>query len=87
MTTQTPKPLTTGVIARLTGVAPRTVSKWIDGGLLVGYRIPLSKDRRVEVSDLRTFMNLQGLPTTRLDEYLSGLAVEDSVLLKPAGLA
>ena len=35
---------TTGEVARICNVAPRTVSKWFDTGQLRGYRIPGSKD-------------------------------------------
>lgn len=68
----TPKALTTGVIAEVAGVAPRTVAKWIDTGLLKGYRIPLSKDRRVEVADLRAFLVKHGMSVARLEEYMRG---------------
>lgn len=34
------KHLTTGQIAKLIGCAPRTVVKWIDNGLLAGFRLP-----------------------------------------------
>ena len=39
--------LTTGEVAKLCNVAPRTVSKWFDSGSLKGYRIPGSRDRRM----------------------------------------
>ena len=32
--------LTTGEVAKICNVAPRTVSKWFDSGSLKGYRIP-----------------------------------------------
>jgi len=48
--------LTTGQIAQLCSVAPRTVSKWIDSGQLQGYRLPGSKDRRVAVQELMRFL-------------------------------
>ena len=68
----TPKALTTGAIAEIAGVAPRTVSKWIDAGILKGYRIPLSQDRRVEVAELRKFLSKHGMNVARLDEYMKG---------------
>ena len=67
---RTPKALTCGVVARICCVAPRTAARWIDSGELKGYRIPMSKDRRVEVADLREFLEAHGLPTERLEEYL-----------------
>src|SRR5205823_90621 len=38
---------TTGQVAKICKVAPRTVSKWFDSGRLRGYRIPGSQDRRI----------------------------------------
>lgn len=39
--------MTVGEISRLVGCSSKTVCKWIDSGLLEGYRLPGSKDRRV----------------------------------------
>ncbi|MFN0011195.1 MAG: response regulator [Phycisphaerales bacterium] len=70
--------LTTGEVAKLCNVAPRTVSKWFDTGSLKGYRIPGSKDRRIPVSHLVRFMKAHGIP---LDGMVSGrtrvLVVDD----------
>lgn len=70
--------LTTGDVAKLCNVAPRTVSKWFDSGSLKGYRIPGSKDRRIPVSQLVRFMKAHGIP---LDGVVSGrtrvLVVDD----------
>lgn len=55
--------LTTGDVARICNVAPRTVSKWFDSGQLKGYRIPGSKDRRIPVNELVRFMKLHDMPT------------------------
>jgi len=54
--------LTTGEVAKLCNVAPRTVSKWFDTGSLRGYRIPGSKDRRIPVAELMKFMRAHGIP-------------------------
>ena len=54
--------LTTGEVAKICNVAPRTVSKWFDTGQLKGYRIPGSKDRRIPVSQLVRFMKEHGIP-------------------------
>jgi excisionase family DNA binding protein len=59
--------LTTGEVARLCNVAPRTVSKWFDSGQLRGYRIPGSKDRRIPVDQLIRFMRAHGIPLNGLD--------------------
>ena len=58
--------LTTGDVAKICHVAPRTVSKWFDNGQLKGYRIPGSKDRRIPVSELIRFMKVHNMPTTGL---------------------
>lgn len=57
---------TTGQVARICRVAPRTVSKWIDAGELEGYRLPASQDRRVKRSVLLQFLQDRGLPTDLL---------------------
>ncbi|MEM1329381.1 MAG: response regulator [Planctomycetota bacterium] len=54
--------LTTGEVAKLCNVAPRTVSKWFDSGSLKGYRIPGSKDRRIPMAELIRFMKSHGIP-------------------------
>lgn len=58
--------LTTGDVAKICNVAPRTVSKWFDSGQLKGYRIPGSKDRRIPLSELMRFMKQHGMPTDAL---------------------
>lgn len=52
--------LTTGQVAKLCCVAPRTASKWIDSGCLPGLRLPGCQDRRVHCDDLVRFMRAQG---------------------------
>ncbi len=54
--------LTTGEVARICKVAPRTVTKWFDSGQLRGYRIPGSKDRRTPVNQLVRFMRQNNMP-------------------------
>lgn len=54
--------LTTGDVAKICNVAPRTVCKWFDAGQLSGYRVPGSKDRRVPRVNLIAFMRQHGLP-------------------------
>lgn len=70
--------LTTGEVAKICQVAPRTVSKWFDSGSLKGYRIPGSKDRRIPVAQLMKFMKAHGIP---FDGIMSGrtrvLVVDD----------
>ena len=54
--------LTTGEVARICKVAPRTVTKWFDSGQLRGYKIPGSKDRRIPINMLLRFMKLNNIP-------------------------
>lgn len=61
--------LTTGEVAKICNVAPRTVSKWFDTGSLRGYRIPGSKDRRIPMAALVRFMKAHHIP---LDGLQSG---------------
>jgi len=61
--------LTTGEVAKICNVAPRTVSKWFDSGALPGYRIPGSKDRRIPLNQLIKFMKAHGMP---LDGLMTG---------------
>lgn len=53
---------TSGDVALICRVAPRTATKWFDHGLLGGYKIPLCNDRRVPRSDLVKFMTEKGIP-------------------------
>lgn len=54
--------LTTGEVAKICKVAPRTVTKWFDSGHLHGYRIPGSKDRRIPLNMLIRFMKANSIP-------------------------
>lgn len=56
-----PDVLTTGDVARICQVAPRTASKWIDSGDLEGYRLPGSKDRRTTRAQFVRFLNRRGM--------------------------
>ncbi|MFA6426251.1 MAG: helix-turn-helix domain-containing protein, partial [Phycisphaerae bacterium] len=58
---------TTGQVAQICKVAPRTVTKWFDTGQLKGYRIPGGRDRRIPVSELLRFMKIHNIPTDSLD--------------------
>lgn len=69
--------LTTGEVAKLCNVAPRTVSKWFDSGHLRGYRIPGSKDRRIPLDQLVRFMRAHGIPLNGLDVSRSRILVLD----------
>ncbi len=56
------KVLTTGDVARICSVAPRTVQKWFDSGLLKGYRVPGSRHRRIPINELIRFMEAHNIP-------------------------
>lgn len=56
------KVFTTGDVARICNVSVRTVQKWFDEGLLKGYKLPNSKDRRVQAEKLVEFMTKHDMP-------------------------
>lgn len=69
--------LTTGEVAKICNVAPRTVSKWFDTGQIKGYRIPGSKDRRIPVSELVRFMREHGIPMDGLNTGQTRVLIVD----------
>ena len=62
------KVFTTGQVAKICKVAPRTVSKWFDSGRLRGYRIPGSQDRRIPREHLIKFLKENSMPLGALEE-------------------
>jgi two-component system, OmpR family, response regulator RpaA len=62
------KVFTTGQVAKICKVAPRTVSKWFDSGRLRGYRIPGSQDRRIPREHLIRFLKEHSMPLGELEE-------------------
>jgi len=78
------KVFTTGQVAQICKVAPRTVSKWFDSGRLKGYRIPGSQDRRIPRENLIKFLKEHGMPLGELEnETLAKILVvaQDEVLV------
>ena len=69
--------LTTGEVAKICNVAPRTVSKWFDTGQLRGYRIPGSKDRRIPISSLVKFMKSHNIPLDGLQTGQTRVLIVD----------
>jgi excisionase family DNA binding protein len=67
--------LTTGEVALICRVAPRTVSKWVDSGKLRGYRIPGSRDRRIPLPQLIAFMRAHDIPLDGLDQGVCRIIV------------
>lgn len=70
--------LTTGQVAQICNVAPRTVTKWFDSGQLKGYRIPGSKDRRIPTNELIRFMKAHDIPTDELEVGKMRILIIDS---------
>lgn len=50
-----------GDVAHFCKVSPRTVSTWFDKGLLKGYRVPGTQDRRIPHEYLLAFMREHNL--------------------------
>lgn len=69
--------LTTGEVAKVCNVAPRTVSKWFDSGQLRGYRIPGSKDRRIPLNALIRFMKQHHIPMDGLQSGQTRVLIVD----------
>ncbi|MFN4244405.1 MAG: response regulator [Tepidisphaerales bacterium] len=76
-TTKLKDVLTTGEVAKICNVAPRTVSKWFDSGALSGYRIPGSKDRRIPLNQLIRFMKQHGMPLNGLHTGCTRVMIVD----------
>jgi excisionase family DNA binding protein len=70
--------LTTGEVARICGVAPRTVTKWFDAGQLRGFKIPGSRDRRIPRESLVRFMKAHGIPLRGLDGGCTRVLIVDA---------
>ena len=70
--------LTTGQVAQICNVAPRTVTKWFDSGQLKGYRIPGSRDRRIPTTELIRFMKAHNIPTDAIEIGKMRILVIDS---------
>jgi len=79
------KVFTTGQVAKICKVAPRTVSKWFDTGRLKGYRIPGSQDRRIPREFLIKFLKEHNMPLQDLeDEAVAKVLVvaQDQVMIE-----
>jgi len=70
--------LTTGQVAQICKVAPRTVTKWFDTGQLKGYRIPGGRDRRIPATELMRFMKTHNMPTDQLEHDKVRIMIIDS---------
>ncbi|MBZ0271105.1 PilZ domain-containing protein [bacterium] len=61
------KVFTTGEVARLLDININTVIRWFDEGIIKGFRLPFSNDRRIPINSLRTFMIEQSIPMDLLE--------------------
>ena len=79
------KVFTTGQVAKICKVAPRTVSKWFDSGRLKGYRIPGTQDRRIPREYMIRYLKEHGMPLGDLeDEAMAKVLIvaQDQVLIE-----
>ncbi|MGR3310500.1 MAG: response regulator [Candidatus Brocadiales bacterium] len=72
---------TTGEVARICNVSSPTVIKWVDSGMLKGFRIPGSKARRVARKDLLVLMNEHGMPLEKFNSIKTKILVIDGDVL------
>jgi len=70
---------TTGAIAKLCAVAPRTATKWFDAGIIEGVRIPGSTARRALRAEVIRFLRDNGYPAYLSDTPVVA-ALSDAVL-------
>ena len=74
---------TTGEVAMICKVAPRTVAKWFDSGRLRGYRVPGTEDRKVPREHLIRFLKEHGMSLGELEK----MSEPDSETTEPAAEA
>ena len=72
--------LTTGEAALLSGVSQQTVIRWLDDGLLPGWKIPGSSHRRVHREVLKQFCHDHGIPFghEKTPDVLKGMPYEST---------
>jgi hypothetical protein len=86
-TLQNPEWLTTGHVAKAIGADPRTVSKWVDSGLLAGHKLPGSKDRRILRSAFLSFCEANKLIVAELPRaWQPGDEVAGAVVVDVEGI-
>ena len=56
-----PQSLTTGEVAKLCNVSGAMVRRWVDGGILKGFRIPGSKFGRIPRKEVTEFLRTNGM--------------------------
>ncbi len=73
---------TTGQVAKICNVSANTVSKWFDSGLLRGYRVPDSRDRRIPREHLIRFLKEHA--NSLHSHEGSRLAMSESIRKRPS---
>ena len=58
--------LTTGEVAKICNVSQKTVIKWFDDGIIKGYKIPGTKDRRIPIKNLTDFLKSNNIPISAI---------------------
>ncbi len=79
--------LTTGDIAKICDVSLRTVIRWIDRGVLKGYKLPGRGNNRVKKEDFISFLNEHNMPIPKeLQKKNDGkiLIVDDEISMTKA---
>lgn len=61
------KILTTGQVAKMTGHSPRTVVSWFNQGIIKGYIIPGSQDRRISERSVVKMAEVAGMKLNKLE--------------------
>jgi two-component system response regulator RpaA len=59
---------TTGEVARICRVSPHKVNQWFDSGVLAGFRLPSSKDRRFLRSSVVALLEANGMPAEWIND-------------------
>ncbi|MEY4669978.1 MAG: hypothetical protein RL518_2677 [Pseudomonadota bacterium] len=67
--------LSTGEVAKITKTSVQSVIRWIDTGMLNAWKIPGSRFRRIEVSELRAFMLQHHIPLGYLETEVKRVLV------------
>lgn len=86
--------LSTGEVAKITQTSVQSVIRWVNTGMLKAWKVPGSRFRRIEESNLRTFMIKHNIPLEYLDARSKRVLVVSQdqslcsrmALLRPHGL-
>ncbi|MDP8256824.1 MAG: helix-turn-helix domain-containing protein [Candidatus Alcyoniella australis] len=82
------KVYTTGEVAEMLGVNINTVIRWFDRGVLQGFKLPTSNERRIPISSLRRFMAQNMIPIDLMHDDTPQLRMHNRVQCsEPASLS